>query len=193
LFGLRWQCFQGETIKIDASVYRGKLVRPKTRSSEALVALPASLAGELMQWYEATGHPAPEALIFSSRVNTPINSQNYLKRDTLRPAAAKVEIEGLTFQSLRRTFATHFHGMGTVKDQQSQMRHSTAQMTLDVYTQSVSESLKAAVEAFDHKLRTSKPEGKSRRDGAAPEVSETDSEPQSVTGDNEPEKGFEPK
>jgi hypothetical protein len=32
------------------------------------------------------------------------------------------------------------------------MRHATAQITLDVYTQTVAESLKSAVEAFDAKL-----------------------------------------
>jgi integrase len=47
-----------------------------------------------------------------------LHAGNYLKRDVLRPAATKAGIEGLTFQALRRTFATHFHGIGTVKDQQ---------------------------------------------------------------------------
>ena len=60
-------------------------------------------------------------------------------------------IKGLTFQALRRTFATHFHRIGTVKDQQSQMRHADAQTTMNIYTQSVSDSLKNAIE-FDRKM-----------------------------------------
>jgi integrase len=62
------------------------------------------------------------------------------------------EIKRLTFQALRRTFATHFHRIGTVKDQQSEMRHSDAQTTINVYTQRVSETLKAALEEFDRKM-----------------------------------------
>jgi len=73
----------------------------------------------------------------------------------LRPAAEKVGIKGLTFQALRRTFATHFHRVGTVKDQQAQMRHSNAQTTINVYTQAVSESLKSAMEEFDRKMAES--------------------------------------
>ena len=106
----------------------------------------------LDEWYEFSGRPQPDDLIFPSRANTPLHAGNYLKRDVLRPAAVRAGIDGLTFQSLRRTFATHFHGIGTVKDQQSPMRHATAQITLDIYTQTVAESLKSAVEAFDAKL-----------------------------------------
>ena len=75
-----------------------------------------------------------------------------LRRDVLRPAAESVGIKGITFQALRRTFATHFHRVGTIKDQQSQMRHSNAQTTMNVYTQTVSESLKEAMEEFDRKM-----------------------------------------
>ena len=61
-------------------------------------------------------------------------------------------MDAVTFQALRRTFATHFHGIGTVKDQQTQMRHADATTTLNVCTQAAPESLKAAMEAFDQKM-----------------------------------------
>ena len=104
--------------------------------------------------------PGPDEFIFPSSVHKPIDAHNFLQR-TLKPTAESIGITGLTFQSLRRTFATHFHGVGTVKDQQTLMRHSTAQITMDVYTQIVADSLKAAVEAFDKKLK--KPDKKPRR------------------------------
>lgn len=80
--------------------------------------------------------------------------------------------------------------MGTVKDQQSQMRYSTAKMTLDVYTQSVSESLKAAVEAFDYKLRSRQPLEDPHQPGSESKTSKNDSEPQSASVDYETQKGF---
>lgn len=155
LFALRWKCFEDDTLKVDASVFRGELGATKTISSAAPVTLPVSLTADLERWREHCGYPDLETLIFPSQVNKPINAQNLLQR-VLQPAAEKVGIEGLTFQCLRRTFATHFHGVGTLKDQQSQMRHSTAQITLDVYTQSVSASLRTAMEAFDRKLQATK-------------------------------------
>jgi integrase len=166
LFALRWRCFDRETLKVEASVFRGKLGLTKTKASAAVVTLPRSLAAELEQWRQYMECPDPDDLIFPSTVNKPINAQSYLQR-ILQPTATKAGIEGVTFQSLRRTFATHFHGLGTIKDQQSQMRHSTAQMTLDVYTQSVSESLRTAIEAFDRKLRIAR--GKATSAGQAPE------------------------
>jgi integrase len=152
LFALRWRCFGNGALKIEEAVYRGKLGRTKTSGSAAEVALPKSLADDLALWYEVSGHPDPDDFIFPSSVNKPIDAHNYLQRDVLRPAAESVGIKGVTFQSLRRTFATHFHRVGTVKDQQSQMRHSNAQTTMNIYTQAMSDSLRLAIEEFDRQM-----------------------------------------
>jgi integrase len=48
-----------------------------------------------------------------------------------RPATESGGIKGVTFQSLPRALATHFHRVGTVKDQQAQMRHADAQTTMN--------------------------------------------------------------
>lgn len=73
------------------------------------------------------------------------------------------------------------------KDQQSQMRHATAQITLDVYTQTVAESLKSAVEAFDAKLNM-KPAGEQdiRRADVKPGRKRTANEPRNVVNPTEP-------
>jgi integrase len=191
LFALRWRCRNGNTLRIEESVSRGKIGLPKTKSSAAVVALPNSLAHELDEWYEFSGRPKPDDFIFPSRAKTPLHAGNYLKRDVLRPAADRAGIADLTFQALRRTFATHFHGIGTVKDQQSQMRHATAQITLDVYTQSVAESLISAVEAFDAKLNN-KPAGKQgiRDAGIKPRRKSTANKPRNVLNPTEPKSRF---
>jgi integrase len=155
LFALRWRSFLSRALRIEEAVYRGKLGKPKTKGSAGLVTLPQSLAQELRAWYEESGQPAADQFIFPSERGTPLSAHNYLRRDVLRPAAESVGIKGLTFQALRRTFATHFHRVGTVKDQQAQMRHSNAQTTMNVYTQAVTESLKDAMEEFDQKMSES--------------------------------------
>jgi integrase len=106
---------------------------------------------DLRRWYKDSGCPDPDTFIFPSAVNKPIDPHNYLQRDVLQPAAESIGIAGVTFQSLRRTFATHFHRVGTVKDQQDQMRHSNAHTTMDVYPQIVSDSLRAAMKTSTRK------------------------------------------
>jgi integrase len=70
----------------------------------------------------------------------------------LKSKGKEVGIEGLTFQAMRRTFATQVHGIGTVKDAQTQLRHSNATTTMNIYTQEIPSSVKATVEALDQKL-----------------------------------------
>lgn len=152
LFALRWRCFQNGCLRVEEAVYRGKLGEPKTKGSIAEVVLPQSLADDLREWFEAAGRPEPDAFIFPSLTGKPIDGHNYLRRDVLRPAAARAGIKGVTFQCLRRTFATHFHRVGTVKDQQAQMRHTNAQTTMNIYTQAVSDSLRSAMEEFDQEM-----------------------------------------
>ena len=154
LFALRWRCFTGDSLRVEESVFQGKVGQPKTRASTALVVVPKSIAEDLIGWYEQCTGPDPDTLIFPSSAQTPISASNYLRRDVLRPAAISVGIKDIIFQCLRRTFATHFHRIGTVKDQQTQMRHSNAQTTMNIYTQSVPDSLRAAIENFDLKMRT---------------------------------------
>jgi integrase len=152
LFALRWRNFDGSTLSIEEAVYRGKLGKPKTRGSVAHVVVPPSLRDELATWFQQSGTPAPDEFIFPSEAGTPLDAHNYLQRDALKPAATKVGIEGITFQALRRTFATHFHGVGTVKDQQAQMRHTHASTTMNVYTQAVAESRMQSIEQFEQKM-----------------------------------------
>jgi integrase len=76
----------------------------------------------------------------------------YLRRDVLKPAAESVGIKGVTFQCLRRTFATHFHRIGTVTDQQAQMRHANAHTTMNIYMQTLSVSLQESMESFDRAM-----------------------------------------
>jgi len=55
----------------------------------------------------------------------PKDAHNDLRRH-LKPLAEKLQVPGLTFQSLPRSFATLIQGKGTPKDVQTQMRHKDA-------------------------------------------------------------------
>ena len=80
-----------------------------------------------------------------------MDPHNYLER-ILKPAARSVGIKDITFQALRRTFATQVQPFGTVKDSQTQLRHADANTTMNIYAQAIPESVRAAVEGLDQKI-----------------------------------------
>jgi len=116
------------------------------------VALPGAIVTRLREWRQAQRKaPADDALIFPSQRGTPIHPSNYLKR-FLKPLADKLGIPGVNYQVFRRTFATHFQRHATIKEAQTQLRHTDAATTLGIYTQTIPEQLAAAVEAYDQEI-----------------------------------------
>lgn len=83
----------------------------------------------------------------------PVDYHNWLTR-ILKPVSKKLGIR-VNHQILRRTFATlAFNSGGDLKDIQAQMRHSHVNTTANVYTKSIPESVRNAVEALDQRIRT---------------------------------------
>jgi len=66
----------------------------------------------------------------------------------VKPIAKKAGIPDLTYQALRRTFATRFQRYGSPKDAQAQLRHSKLEMT-GWYMKQIPETVRAAVERMD--------------------------------------------
>ena len=108
-------------------------------------------------------------LIFPSRSARPISTRNFLRRH-IWPAAVRAGImqpkpkdwpkgkqwidpaTSVNFRAFRRTCATWFQQVGTTKDIQAQLRHTTPLTTLGVYVQELPDSVRTAVEALDQKL-----------------------------------------
>src|SRR5262249_54025728 len=128
----------------------------KSTTSNGYVVISPDLEKELRTWlqirrmgdaYHKTAEPAPNDLLFPSETGTPYRIGNYLKR-VLKPIAKKAGIPDLTYQALRRTFATHFQRYGSPKDAQAQLRHSKLEMT-GWYMKQIPETVRAAVEKMD--------------------------------------------
>lgn len=63
----------------------------------------------------------------------------------MTPLAESLEIPKLNFQVLRRTMATRAQNLGSVKDIQSHLRHSRADITANEYMQELPESVQQMV------------------------------------------------
>ncbi|HUB83862.1 MAG TPA: site-specific integrase, partial [Bryobacteraceae bacterium] len=168
LFATKWDDFDQATgqLRIDESAAEWGIKETKTPGSRAWVWLPASIKDELAKW-QAT---SSTVLIFPSQNNTPIRTKNFLRRH-IWPAAVRAGImpakpkdwpkrkqwvdpaTSVNFRAFRRTCATWFQKVGTTKDTQALLRHSSPVTTLGVYVQAIPESVRTAVEALDAKLR----------------------------------------
>ena len=133
----------------------GGRARKSEEESNGYVALPPSLQSEFESWLAASPDEDPRAFIFSSRNGTPLDGHNYLRR-FLQPTAARLGVPEVTFQSLRRTFATLIQNSGTVKDAQTQLRHADAQTTMNIYQKSIPASVSSAVEAPEKKIEAAR-------------------------------------
>jgi len=161
LFVLRADDVESGTLRIDEALKEtekgnARIGETKSLTSNGYVALSPELAKELQIWmqirnladpYHRTSQSAPNDLLFPSETGTPYRIGNYLKR-VLKPVAQKANIPDLTYQALRRTFATHFQKYGSPKDAQAQLRHSRLEMT-GWYMKQIPESVRAAVEKMD--------------------------------------------
>ena len=148
LFALRWDDVEPGLLRIDETVWYGRLDEPKTTQSKAYVALPRSLEEELDGWKQQGGSFGGSEFIFPSATGKPMSRSAWDRRH-LKPIATAASLGDVTFQSLRRTFATLMQKCGTIKDAQTQLRHASAALTLGTYMQAIPDSVKEAVELLD--------------------------------------------
>ena len=85
----------------------------------------------------------------------PVNGWN-LQQRFLRPAAQAAGLgESIGFHSLRHTYSTMLRDLGVdLKVQQELMRHADIRTTMNVYTQAVGDSLRAAQSMVTRSMMT---------------------------------------
>jgi len=127
--------------------------------------LPESIKIELDWWIDAMEDQRPQAFIFATRNATPLNMNNFLRRVIkagAKRARARLLIDNpelpadfladVNHQVFRRTCATYLQKLGSVKDIQAHLRHSSPAMTIREYMREIPASVRSAVESLDSKL-----------------------------------------
>src|ERR1019366_9137809 len=85
------------------------------------------------------------APVFSKGDNEPLSADN-LRKKRLASACRRAGLRRIDWHTLRHTYSTLLHDMGTpIRVQQTLLGHSSAAITMDVYTHPVSESERDAV------------------------------------------------
>jgi len=150
VLGLTWTSYQGDSLLIENIAWEGKLYegKAKTKKSRAPVYLPLELRREIEAWKTLSNPQSGDALMFPSSAGTPIRGGNFLRRH-IKPIAISLGIDPhlLTFQVLRRSFATRNQKRASMKDVQEHLRHARIETTGNVYVQAIPESVRSMVEA----------------------------------------------
>jgi len=155
LFALRWRHidFEHRILQIREAVYDGHFGTPKTASSVGDLPLGPEVMAALKQHSErAGGVPDPNSLVFPNGAGGPLNPKNLLRR-VLYPACTRAGIPRVAWHALRHTHATLLAAGGaSPKLLQSQLRHSTTQLALELYTHQLPGFQREAVERLEHDL-----------------------------------------
>jgi integrase len=117
------------------------------------------VAHDLLEWYDLTPYKKPSDYVWaadSNRAGPKRGKQpvwlSAVMRDYFQPAARRLGInKKISWHTFRHTFSTLLNGNGEdVKVVQELLRHSTAKMTLDIYTQALSPQKRAAQQGGRH-------------------------------------------
>jgi integrase len=153
LFGLRWSDldFDNGEISVVRSVVHGIVSRCKTETSAKPIPMDPLLAEMLKEWRKVTRYRSPDDWVFASKRakgKRPIWGQSIMRKQ-IHPALEKLGIEKrIGWHTFRHSYSTLLRHLGTdIKVQQDLLRHSSARLTLDTYTQAVTPAKRNAQNA----------------------------------------------
>lgn len=164
LIGLRWSNVHADSITISERCCRGDWGAPKSEASNATIAVNRCVierihrlklltvsvkAGRATRTYKVVKADGPNDIVFQSvRSGSSMRDNNILTR-FIKPAGRALDMPWLNWRCLRTSHATWLKLAGAdIKDAQSQMRHSRASTTLDIYQQFVPESQQKVVNSL---------------------------------------------
>src|SRR5207249_10671105 len=156
LFALRWKDIDEDArlLTVREAVYDGTFSTPKTTAGSRRIPLSNTAQQVNGEWKALAKNTEPEALVFSTRRGKPISPNNVLRR-FIFPACEQLQLPHTTWLTFRRTYSSWSHDKGVPGKVIAQlMGHSNVDTTLNVYTQVLDGSLRAAVEKVGGELFT---------------------------------------
>jgi integrase len=147
ILGLRWgrvhldQC----TLEVEETCYKGVFGTPKSKASRRGTPLAPVVVQALDAHRLRCLDTSANALVFSKGDNEPLSADN-LRKKRLASACRRAGLRRIDWHTLRHTYSTLLHDLGTpIRVQQTLLGHSSAATTMDVYTHPVSTSERDAV------------------------------------------------
>ena len=139
------------SLAVRENCYRGKFGTVKSKSRRRTVPLSSTVMDALAGLRARSRFVAPDDLVFATRLGTPLNENNLLRR-VLKPVAVKLGMPWLSWHVFRHTHATLGEQIGmALSDRQAQMGHGDVWMTLH-YTHADIERRRRAIETMADRL-----------------------------------------
>jgi len=147
--------FKRKLIHVRHSAYNGTLGTPKSDASVAALHMQPELEAALKKFIAGKHYRKnPDGLVFCNRRMRPY-SDNKLREKMLRPLLRKLNIyePGKVFHAIRHTAGSIMLDTGaSVLNVQKQLRHSSATVTLNVYSHILGDSQRNAANALAKRL-----------------------------------------
>jgi integrase len=166
LFALHWKDIDQLTrvLTVREAIYDGTFSSPKTEAGLRRIPISEATAQLIEAWKRCATRTACDDLVFATRSRKPISPNNVLRR-SIFPACDRLGLPHATWLTFRRTYSSWSHDRGVPGKVVAQlMGHANVDTTLNVYTQVLDDSLRAAVEKVGNELFTivHKPDGDAR-------------------------------
>jgi integrase len=157
--GLRWEDYDGTSLRVRRSVWRTVINQPKTESNEASVPVLPLLQKALNDHRARVNSQDHQYIFAGERRGTPLNLAN-LARRVIGPTLAdysneiQQQVEWKGWHAYRRGLATNLQSCGVpAKVTQAILRHSSVTLTLDIYTQTPDADSRAALAKIEEWLK----------------------------------------
>lgn len=161
LLGLRWRSidFLRKRISVTHSLWRGHLVRPKTKVSQAKLAMSDLLVQILVEHRQESGFTEPEDFVFCQTDGKPLDPDS-LRRygiyHALRKAGVPYRKHASGCHAFRHLAGSVIHDQtGSLKLAQKQLRHANIATTGDVYTHVTDDDLEKTSSVLQEALGSS--------------------------------------
>jgi integrase len=158
LLGLQWRHIDliGRKLRIEQSLWHGKLVPPKTQGSVRTIYFGNALANALTEHFSHAVHRGPDHFVFSKKDGSPLHP-DVLRKDVLYCILDKLGIPrspGTSgFHTFRHSAASILNEQtGNLKLAQKMLGHSTIDMTAEVYTHVSAEAEREAALAIERAI-----------------------------------------
>jgi integrase len=156
LLALRWKDIdeQARLLTVREAVYDGAFDTPKTEAGLRQLPLSDAAFRFIADWKLCAKRTEADALVFSTRLGKSVPPNNVLRR-SIFPACEALGLPHATWLTFRRTYSSWSHDKGVPGKVVAQlMGHANVDTTLNVYTQVLDGSLRAAVETVGIELFT---------------------------------------
>ena len=158
ILALQWGDITSDGLRITRGIYRGIIQTPKSHHSSRTAAISDTTRQDLEAWRAISPNTQPNDWVFpNEKGNKPLAHGNYWRR-SIKPTLDKLQLNGVTFQALRRTCASTLNNLGIDGKLVADQLGHTLDVSTNVYTKTGIQRQNAAITLLEQALQPPSPQ-----------------------------------